>query len=94
MEKSTPPIPDISRLFIGARNEFEVETVFAKNGAVSPDDGRLVAFAAEEDLPRARLSCAPKTWKKNPLFLPNGHTSSLSTRQKREPGRKPKKQEG
>jgi len=32
------PIPDISRLFIGAKNEFEVETVFAKQGAVSPDE--------------------------------------------------------
>ena len=32
------PIPDISRLFIGARNEFEVETVFAKKGSVSPDE--------------------------------------------------------
>ncbi len=32
------PIPDISRLFIGARNEFEVETVFAQKGAVSPDE--------------------------------------------------------
>lgn len=32
------PIPDISRLFIGAKNEFEVETVFAKKGAVSPDE--------------------------------------------------------
>ena len=32
------PIPDISRLFIGARNEFEVETVFAKEGAISPDE--------------------------------------------------------
>ena len=32
------PIPDISRLFIGARNEFEVETVFADKGAVSPDE--------------------------------------------------------
>ena len=32
------PIPDISRLFIGAKNEFEVETVFAKDGAVSPDE--------------------------------------------------------
>ena len=38
MEKNTPPIPDISRLFIGAGNEFEVETVFAKKGAVSPDE--------------------------------------------------------
>ena len=33
-----PPIPDISRLFIGARNEFEVETVFAEKGAVSPEE--------------------------------------------------------
>lgn len=32
------PIPDISRLFIGARNEFEVETVFAMKGSVSPDE--------------------------------------------------------
>jgi quercetin dioxygenase-like cupin family protein len=32
------PIPEISRLFIGARNEFEVETVFARKGAVSPDE--------------------------------------------------------
>ena len=32
------PIPDISRLFIGAANEFEVETVFAEEGAVSPDE--------------------------------------------------------
>ena len=32
------PIPDISRLFIGAKNEFEVKTVFAKEGAVSPDE--------------------------------------------------------
>lgn len=32
------PIPDISRLFIGAKNEFEVETVFAQKGAVSPDE--------------------------------------------------------
>jgi len=31
-------IPDINRLFIGAMNEFEVETVFAKEGAVSPDE--------------------------------------------------------
>ncbi|MFW5489530.1 MAG: cupin domain-containing protein [Desulfovibrio sp.] len=38
METTTPPIPDISRLFIGARNEFEVETVFAEKGAVSPDE--------------------------------------------------------
>ncbi|ADD67841.1 Cupin 2 conserved barrel domain protein [Denitrovibrio acetiphilus DSM 12809] len=36
--KNDLPIPDISRLFIGARNEFEVETVFAKEGAVSPDE--------------------------------------------------------
>jgi len=32
------PIPDINRLFIGAMNEFEVETVFAKEGSVSPDE--------------------------------------------------------
>lgn len=32
------PIPDISRLFIGAMNEFEVETVFGKEGSVSPDE--------------------------------------------------------
>jgi len=32
------PIPDISRLFIGAMNEFEVETVFAKEGSISPDE--------------------------------------------------------
>lgn len=32
------PIPAISRLFIGARNEFEVETVFAEKGSVSPDE--------------------------------------------------------
>ena len=32
------PIPDISRLFIGARNNFEVETVFTKDGSVSPDE--------------------------------------------------------
>jgi quercetin dioxygenase-like cupin family protein len=32
------PIPEISRLFIGAMNEFEVETVFAQKGAVSPDE--------------------------------------------------------
>ena len=38
MEKNSPPIPDISRLFIGARNEFEVETVFAEKGAISPDE--------------------------------------------------------
>lgn len=31
-------IPDISRLFIGAANEFEVETVFAEKGSVSPDE--------------------------------------------------------
>lgn len=30
--------PEISRLFIGARMEFEVETVFAKEGSVSPDE--------------------------------------------------------
>ena len=35
---SEHPIPAISRLFIGARNEFEVETVFAEKGAVSPDE--------------------------------------------------------
>lgn len=35
---SNAPIPDISRLFIGARMEFEVETVFAEEGAVSPDE--------------------------------------------------------
>ncbi|WP_022664506.1 cupin domain-containing protein [Desulfospira joergensenii] len=38
MKNENPPIPDISRLFIGAGNEFEVETVFAKKGAVSPDE--------------------------------------------------------
>jgi len=38
METDAHPIPDISRLFIGARNEFEVETVFAQKGAVSPDE--------------------------------------------------------
>lgn len=38
MSDNQPPIPDISRLFIGARNEFEVETVFAREGAVSPDE--------------------------------------------------------
>ena len=38
MADNNHPIPDISRLFIGARNEFEVETVFAKEGAVSPDE--------------------------------------------------------
>ncbi|PLX66465.1 MAG: hypothetical protein C0602_12475 [Denitrovibrio sp.] len=35
---SSAPIPDINRLFIGARMEFEVETVFAEEGAVSPDE--------------------------------------------------------
>lgn len=35
---SNAPIPDINRLFIGAGMEFEVETVFAEKGAVSPDE--------------------------------------------------------
>ena len=30
MADNTPPIPDISRLFIGAVSEFEVKTVFVK----------------------------------------------------------------
>ncbi len=38
MVDNNHPIPEISRLFIGAMNEFEVETVFAKEGAVSPDE--------------------------------------------------------
>ncbi|WP_432735120.1 cupin domain-containing protein [Maridesulfovibrio sp. FT414] len=38
METNSHPVPDISRLFIGAKNEFEVETVFAQKGAVSPDE--------------------------------------------------------
>ncbi|MFK5951865.1 MAG: hypothetical protein QM498_02330 [Desulfobacterium sp.] len=36
--ETKPIIPDISRLFIGAANEFEVETVFAEKGSVSPDE--------------------------------------------------------
>jgi quercetin dioxygenase-like cupin family protein len=55
MNKSAPPIPDISRLFIGARNEFEVETVFAEQGAVSPDESHpfdeiMVLLEGELDL--------------------------------------------
>ncbi len=55
MEKSTPPIPDISRLFIGTGNEFEVETVFAKKGSISPDEAHpfdeiLVVLEGELDL--------------------------------------------
>ncbi len=38
MANNTHPVPDIARLFIGAENEFEVETVFAVKGAVSPDE--------------------------------------------------------
>jgi hypothetical protein len=30
MSDNPPPIPDISRLFIGAVSEFEVKTVFVK----------------------------------------------------------------
>jgi len=55
MAKNNPPIPDISRLFIGAKNEFEVETVFAKEGAVSPDESHpfdeiLILLEGEIDL--------------------------------------------
>lgn len=38
MGNNIQPVPDITRLFIGAGNEFEVETVFAEKGAVSPDE--------------------------------------------------------
>ncbi len=38
MDNKIQPVPDIARLFIGASNEFEVETVFAGEGAVSPDE--------------------------------------------------------
>lgn len=55
MSNSTPPTPDISRLFIGARNEFEVETVFAEEGAISPDESHpfdeiMVLLEGEIDL--------------------------------------------
>lgn len=55
MVENNPPIPDISRLFIGAMNEFEVETVFAKEGAVSPDESHpfdeiMVLLEGEMDL--------------------------------------------
>ena len=55
MDNNTPPVPDIARLFIGARNEFEVETVFAVKGAVSPDESHpfdeiLVLLEGEIDL--------------------------------------------
>ena len=62
------PIPAISRLFIGARNEFEVETVFAEKGSVSPDeahefdeilvllDGRLELQLGEERMMLAGLT--------------------------------------
>ncbi|MFV0436433.1 MAG: cupin domain-containing protein [Desulfopila sp.] len=55
MTDKNPPVPDISRLFIGARNEFEVETVFAEKGAVSPDESHpfdeiFVLLEGEVDL--------------------------------------------
>lgn len=36
MSTENPPIPFISRLFVGAANEFETELVFAPKGAISP----------------------------------------------------------
>ena len=36
MTEATPPIPFISRLYVGALNEFETELVFAPKGAISP----------------------------------------------------------
>jgi len=36
MSDEKPPIPFISRLFVGAANEFETELVFAPKGAISP----------------------------------------------------------
>lgn len=41
------PPPDITRLFKGARNEFEVEVVFANDMGSSPKE-KLLNFACSE----------------------------------------------
>lgn len=55
MENNINPIPEIARLFIGAMNEFEVETVFAEKGSISPDESHpfdeiLVLLEGEVEL--------------------------------------------
>lgn len=43
MDRENPPIPFISRLFVGAFNEFETELVFAQKGCVSPREAHTFA---------------------------------------------------
>jgi quercetin dioxygenase-like cupin family protein len=79
MSQETPPIPFISRLFVGPANEFETELVFAPKGAQSPREAHtydevLVVVAGRVQITFENLS-APEIHEANALItIPAGTT--------------------
>jgi quercetin dioxygenase-like cupin family protein len=84
MDRENAPIPFISRLFVGAFNEFETELVFAEKGCVSPREAHnfaelIVVVAGKVQITYENLD-EPEFYEANSLIeVPAGTIHQLTS---------------
>ena len=77
--------PDITRVFRGARNEFEVEIVFAREGNQSPKEGHtydeiIVVVDGVIELERSDREEPSTHSKYDTLFLPSSTVHQITVK--------------
>ena len=77
--------PDITRVFKGAQNEFEVEIVFAREGNQSPKEGHsydeiIVVADGVIDLERSDRKEISTHSKYDYIFLPKGTVHQITVK--------------
>ena len=77
--------PDITRVFKGPQNEFEVETVFAREGNQSPKEGHrydeiIVVADGVIDLERSDRKEISTHSKYDYIFLPKGTVHQITVK--------------
>jgi quercetin dioxygenase-like cupin family protein len=80
------PPPDITRVFKGAQNEFEVEIVFAREENQSPREGHtydeiIVVTEGVIDLERSDREEISTHAKYDTIFLPEGTVHQITTKE-------------
>lgn len=78
--------PDITRVFKGAQNEFEVEIVFASEGGQSPKEGHtydeiIVVTDGVIDLERSDREEISTHSKYETIFLPKGTVHQITIKE-------------
>jgi quercetin dioxygenase-like cupin family protein len=80
------PPPDITRVFKGAQNEFEVEIVFAREEGQSPREGHtydeiIVVTDGVIDLERSDREETSTHSKYDTIFLPKGTVHQITIKE-------------